>query len=219
MKINEIEAAVGITKKNIRFYEAEGLLHPRRNSENGYRDYCEEDVVRLRQIKLLRKLDVPLAEIKSMLEGRLPLAEGMRRHQIELAHRQASLQESLHFCQALTEQNGMLGALDAETFLQTLNTKEQQGVRFVTLQKKDTKTSRKRGAVVGAVLFLAMLLFWVGFVAWVMLIEEPVLSGAMLAVLLWLVGVSIACVVGVLIALRQRMNAIQKGEEDAYRNY
>ena len=37
MKINEVEALVGITKKNIRFYEAQGLLSPRRNSQNGYR--------------------------------------------------------------------------------------------------------------------------------------------------------------------------------------
>ena len=44
MKINEVEALVGITKKNIRFYEAEGLLAPRRNSENGYRDYGEAEV-------------------------------------------------------------------------------------------------------------------------------------------------------------------------------
>ena len=36
MKINEVEALVGITKKNIRFYEEQGLLSPRRNSENGY---------------------------------------------------------------------------------------------------------------------------------------------------------------------------------------
>ena len=39
LKINEVEALVGITRKNIRFYESEGLLAPRRNSENGYRDY------------------------------------------------------------------------------------------------------------------------------------------------------------------------------------
>ena len=44
MKINEVEAQVGITKKNIRFYEEQGLLSPRRNSENGYRDYGEEEV-------------------------------------------------------------------------------------------------------------------------------------------------------------------------------
>ena len=30
MKINEVEAAVGVTKKNIRFYEEEGLISPRR---------------------------------------------------------------------------------------------------------------------------------------------------------------------------------------------
>ena len=28
MKINEVEALVGITKKNIRFYEEQGLLKP-----------------------------------------------------------------------------------------------------------------------------------------------------------------------------------------------
>ena len=56
MKINEVEALVGITRKNIRFYEAEGLLSPRRNSQNGYRDYGETEVEVLRRIKLLRKL-------------------------------------------------------------------------------------------------------------------------------------------------------------------
>ena len=69
MKINEVEALVGITKKNIRFYEAEGLLAPRRNSDNGYRDYGEEDVAVLRRIKLMRKLGLPLEDIRQMLSG------------------------------------------------------------------------------------------------------------------------------------------------------
>ena len=79
MKINEVEAAVGVTKKNIRFYEEEGLISPRREPGNGYRSYSEADVERLRRIKLLRKLDVPLAEIRQMLEGECTLAEGMTR--------------------------------------------------------------------------------------------------------------------------------------------
>ena len=58
MKINEVEAAVGVTKKNIRFYEEEGLISPRREPGNGYRSYSEADVERLRRINLLRKLDV-----------------------------------------------------------------------------------------------------------------------------------------------------------------
>ena len=76
MKINEVEAAVGVTKKNIRFYEEEGLISPRREPGNGYRSYSEADVERLRRIKLLRKLDVPLAEIRQMLEGECTLADG-----------------------------------------------------------------------------------------------------------------------------------------------
>ena len=59
MKINEVEAAVGVTKKNIRFYEEEGLITPSREPGNGYRSYSQADVERLRRIKLLRKLDVP----------------------------------------------------------------------------------------------------------------------------------------------------------------
>lgn len=69
VKINEVEALVGITRKNIRFYESEGLLAPRRNSENGYRDYGEGDVAVLRQIKLMRKLGVSLEEIRQMQSG------------------------------------------------------------------------------------------------------------------------------------------------------
>ena len=85
MKINEVEAAVGVTKKNIRFYEEEGLISPRREPGNGYRSYSEADVERLRRIKLLRKLDVPLAEIRQMLEGECTLAEGMSQ-QLERLH-------------------------------------------------------------------------------------------------------------------------------------
>ncbi|MCD7863637.1 MAG: MerR family transcriptional regulator [Lachnospiraceae bacterium] len=42
-KIREIEALFGMTRANIRFYKAEGLLNPARE-ENGYRDYSEEDL-------------------------------------------------------------------------------------------------------------------------------------------------------------------------------
>ena len=52
MKINQVEQAVGITRKNIRFYEEQGLLHPSRNPVNGYRDYTDSDVSLLLKIRL-----------------------------------------------------------------------------------------------------------------------------------------------------------------------
>ncbi|MBO4361003.1 MAG: MerR family transcriptional regulator, partial [Eubacteriaceae bacterium] len=54
MKINEVEQAVGITKKNIRFYEDQGLISPVRDPTNSYRIYSTADVDLLLKIKLLR---------------------------------------------------------------------------------------------------------------------------------------------------------------------
>ena len=61
MKINEVETLAGITKKNIRFYEVQGLLSPKRNPENGYRDYGEEEVlVLLAQRKTIPDIEAEL---------------------------------------------------------------------------------------------------------------------------------------------------------------
>ena len=43
MKIKQVEELVGITRKNIRFYEEQGLLNVER-AENGYREYHTADI-------------------------------------------------------------------------------------------------------------------------------------------------------------------------------
>lgn len=63
MTIKQIEQQSGLTRANIRFYEEEGLIHPRRQ-ENGYRDYTDAELEMLLRIKLLRSLGLTLEEIK-----------------------------------------------------------------------------------------------------------------------------------------------------------
>ncbi len=152
MKINEVEAAVGVTKKNIRFYEEEGLISPSREPGNGYRSYSQADVERLRRIKLLRKLDVPLAEIREMLEGQRTLAEGMSQQLERLRSRRADLEEAIGFCTLLQQENGPLEQLDVEQTLARLTAREEQGVTFVNIERTDQKTRRIRGACIGAAL-------------------------------------------------------------------
>ena len=123
MKINEVEAAVGVTKKNIRFYEEEGLITPGREPGNGYRIYSQADVERLRRIKLLRKLDVPLADIRAMLEGQCTLAEGMVQQLERLHSRRADLDEAVSFCELLQKEPGDLDQLDVEQTLARLTAK------------------------------------------------------------------------------------------------
>ena len=66
MKIKQVEELVGITRKNIRFYEEQGLLNVER-AENGYREYHRADIARLQEIKLFRKMDISIEEMSQRL--------------------------------------------------------------------------------------------------------------------------------------------------------
>ena len=217
MKINEVEAAVGVTKKNIRFYEEEGLISPRREPGNGYRSYSEADVERLRRIKLLRKLDVPLAEIRQMLEGECTLAEGMTRQLERLNTRRADLNEAVGFCTLLQKEPVSLNELDVEQTLARLAAKEEQGVTFVDIEQVDRKAERIKGALVGAGLFTAIMLLTIGIMAWSFCVDPQDVPPLPLLVVLF--GIPAACIVGTLKVLVDRLKEIGKGEEDAYRNY
>ena len=72
MKIKQVEELVGITRKNIRFYEDQGLLNVER-AENGYREYHQADVIRLQEIKLFRKMDISIEEMKLLFEKKKSL--------------------------------------------------------------------------------------------------------------------------------------------------
>ena len=69
MRIAEAAVAVGCTQRAIKFYEEKGLLSPVARSENGYRDYSEEDISRLHEIQAYRKLGIGLADIRRLLAG------------------------------------------------------------------------------------------------------------------------------------------------------
>lgn len=213
MQINQVEQETGVTKKNIRFYEQQGLLNPARQEGNGYRDYSPEDVAVLLRIKLLRKLDVPLSEIRTMLEGKMTLADGMRRHQVVLESRQKDLENAMQLTQALGHIGGRLADLNASEPLEQIIALEKKGVCFVDVTKKD-KTKKYRGAVLAASLLLAGVLLFEALMIWGIMQDAPPLPLAVLIVALPLILAA-----GVLAALKQRMKEIKGGEEDAADQY
>lgn len=216
MKINEVEAQVGITKKNIRFYEEQGLLSPRRNSENGYRDYGEAEVAVLRQIKLMRKLGVPLEEIRRMQAGGT-VADGMRRHLVTLERERKSLEQSIQLCGRLKDREERLDALDAAALLEEMERLEQTGTTFRDKQKQDAKPVRYAGAVVMALLTTALMAALIVLMVWGFTVDPA--DAPPLALLLVLVAIPGVIILGVLLALFQRIKEIQKGEEDDAKNY
>ena len=217
MKINEVEALVGITKKNIRFYEAEGLLAPRRNSENGYRDYGEEEVETLRRIKLLRKLGVPLEEIRQMQTGVHTVGDGMRRHLVTLERERQNLADAARVCEELTDCQERLEALDAQGLLDRMDRMEEEGTTFMDKQKKDMKRRRYVMPVVMAVVMAILMVALIWLFLWAF--ETDPAGAPPLPLLALFVVIPVVVILGVAIALVQRIREIGKGEEDDARKY
>lgn len=63
MLIGEAAAKTGLTKKAIEYYAEQGLINPE-ISENGYRNFSEDDISKLRKISVLRNLGLSVADIK-----------------------------------------------------------------------------------------------------------------------------------------------------------
>jgi DNA-binding transcriptional MerR regulator len=213
LKINEIAQRVGITSKNIRFYEQEGLLTPLRNRENGYRDYGEAEEIALRRIKLMRKLGLPLEDIRQMQQGRLTLTEGMRRRMADLERLRRDLDVAESFCQQLQSDGSAFDALDADRWLREMELKEKEGTSFMDRQKQDQR-ERSQGAILAAIAFALLMAAVIAFIIWADF-YDPIPIWIVLA----LIALCLIPVVGVALALKQRLKEIKGGEEDAARYY
>ena len=211
MKINEVEALVGITKKNIRFYEAEGLLAPHRNSENGYRDYGEAEVDALRRIKLLRKLGVPLEEIRRMQSGGHTVGDGMRRHLVTLERERENLEQSIRLCSALTGRQERLEDLDAGAILAEMEAMEQSGTTFQNKQHEDVRVRYVAPVAVTVLMVLLMLgLIWLFLWAF----ETDPAGAPPLPLLAVFLAIPAIVALGVIVSLVQRIREIGRREID-----
>jgi len=70
MEIRELSKLTNVSSKTIRYYEEIELLPPPNRKPNGYREYSETDVERLKLVAGTRRLDFSLAEIKEILDLR-----------------------------------------------------------------------------------------------------------------------------------------------------
>ena len=57
----------GLTKRTLHYYDRIGLL-PAEKLENGYRSYCQEDLIRLQKILFLKALDFSIKDIQGLID-------------------------------------------------------------------------------------------------------------------------------------------------------
>ena len=135
MNIKEIEQRSGMTRANVRFYEQEGLLAPRR-LDNGYRDYSEDDLQQLHRIHLLRTLGLSLDEIRAAQKGELALGQLLENKATALEQQAAESQQRAHLCRDICRSGAQYGTLDGQRWLESLTAAEPAAI--VTVPSTDT---------------------------------------------------------------------------------
>lgn len=211
MKINEVEKIMGITKKNIRFYEKEGLLCPNRNKENGYREYSNEDIRRLEEIKLLRKLGVPIEDIRSLQSGRCTVSDAMRRHLVTLERAKRNIDHSINFCDSLKAEDKMLSDLDVHELLSRMESIESAGASFNNIHSRDVRPGRYIGSIIASMVMISLMIA-LDFIFVIAFEYAPPAPPLVLRIII--LAVPMAIIAGIIFSLIQRILEIGKGEAD-----
>ena len=95
LRIGEAAKKFDISNRTLRYWEETGILKSTR-TENGYRFYDGDNAARIRQIVLLRKLRMPVADIERMFTATEPgaAADALSEH-LESLRRDAAVYGSL----------------------------------------------------------------------------------------------------------------------------
>ena len=213
MKIRQVEELVGITKKNIRFYEEQGLLNVER-ADNGYREYHQEDVARLQKIKLFRKMDISIEEMRNIFEKKKSLQICLDQHLRELEHRKEGIIKMQDICERLILEHRSLETLNAEECLEEMEQMEKEGAKFMNVNKTDVHRKKRTGAIVGAAVMIVLMTFTIVIMLWGNS-QDPIPLG----LLLLLIAIPLMIIIGTLAALKGRMKEIEGGEEDEASKY
>lgn len=128
MRIGEVAEKTGLTISNIRFYEKKGLIEPEREKESKYRDYTEEDVKRLKEIILFRKMDLSIENIASIINKEASIESIMEEQITDLREKEKMIQSSIDLCQKVIDDG--FDKFDIDYYLNYVKKEEANGVKF-----------------------------------------------------------------------------------------
>lgn len=158
MKINELEKLLGLNKANIRYYESEGLIAPKR-TENGYRDYTDDDARLLKKIIIYRKLGIPIAEIKAVLNNEKSLNDAAAlsisnmKKDIDVQNR------AIDICNEIINKNIIDSDFDVDYFWDEISSRENIGEEFIDIGNIDITPFKNRSLVKALVIILVVIFF------------------------------------------------------------
>lgn len=152
-----------------------------------------------------------------MLSGTHTVGDGMRRHLVTLEREQKNLEQSMALCRRLKDREEPLAALDAQALLSEMEALEHQGATFLNRQTGDARRLRYVAPAVVTVIMVAFMASLMALMIWGFTTDAD--QAPPLPLVMVLVAIPGIVILGVLLALIQRVQEIEKGEIDDARKY
>lgn len=214
MFINEVEHLVGLSKKSIRYYEENGLLNPKRNSENDYRIYSKEDIKKLKTIKFLRELNVPIRDLKLLDKKEITLQECMSDRIKKIESEEANYTKIKNMCLEISKSNEEYEKIDITKYLQEVNRLNKEG--FTMREIKTNKNKKIKGAIISSLIFSLFFIFIAGMITYFQFTETDKMPWILYV---FFIIIFIIPIISIFYNLIIRIKEINGGEEDEASKY
>lgn len=214
MFINEVEHIVGLSKKSIRYYEENGLLNPKRNKNNDYRIYSKEDIEKLKVIKFLRELNVPIRELKLLNEGNLTLQDCMKERIKKIESEEDNYQKIKNMCIDISKSNESFQNIDITKYFEGVNILNKEG--FTMRNIKTNKSKKIKGAIISSLIFSLFFIFIAVIITYFQFTELDKMPWILY---IFIMVIFIFPIVGIVYNLIIRIKEINGGEEDEASKY
>ncbi len=208
MLINEVESIVKLSKKSIRYYEEQGLIKPGRNDENKYRSYSEDDVTRLKEIKILRELGVTINDLKDYYNEKLSLNELINDRKKKIDEQKENYAQIEKICE------NILKSKKIDSNFEEINILNKRG--FTMKETNQTHKKKILGALlssfIAGIFFLSMVILLIV----VQFIPDERMPWFAFVIAMSFFGLPL---IGIIVNLIERINEIRRGEEDEASKY
>jgi DNA-binding transcriptional MerR regulator len=132
--VKQIAQLAGVSVRTLHLYDKIGLLKPGKRTRAGYRQYGEDELLRLQQVLFYRELDFPLREIKEIMnDPGFDIGKALAGHKASLLVRRDRL-------------NTLLGTIDRT--INNLNNKQMTNIEelYEGMPKEQAEAWRKEAA-------------------------------------------------------------------------
>ena len=215
MLINEVESVVGLSKKSIRYYEEEGLLNPKRNINNDYRIYNEDDLHKLKLIKFLRELGVSINDIKRLNNNTLSLEDCLKERLQAIDREKDNYLKIQNMCNDIISHHDTYSNIDISKYVIDMNILNKEGF---TMRNLNTNHNKKiLEACLSSFIFSLMFIFLAFIITYFEFINPE--DAMPILIYIFFMIILLVPIIGIIINLIRRIKEIKGGEEDEASKY